>query len=138
VVVIGESNGGWPDIYQIQRFTSLALAVPVLLLLAFAVSAAIALFSNHLTNRRKARMYRLWQEDMDSIEARIEAYGIGQMAGQGSEKNIILIPYDILKYLADRYHLNIKDLMNPFITGLLIELKDHSRESADTQSSGSS
>ena len=128
VFVIGESNGGWPDIYQIQEFASPALAVPALLLLAFAVSAAIALFSNRLTNRRKAKMYRLWQEDMDPIEVRIEAYGIGQMAGRSSEKNIILIPYDILKYLADRYHLKIEDLMNPFITGLLIELKERNRE----------
>ena len=128
VVVIGESNGGWPDIYQIQEFMLPALAVPVLLLLAFAVSAAVALLSNYLTKKRNKKMYQLWQEDLDPIEVRIEAYGIGRMAGQSSEKSNIRIPYDILKTLSDRYHLKTEDLMKPFVKGLLIELKERNHE----------
>lgn len=128
VFVIGESNGGWPDVYQIQKFTSPALAVPMLFLLAFAISTAIALLSNYFTKKRKQEMYQFWQEDMDPIEVRIEAYGIGRMVGQGREKNSIQIPYDILEYLADRYRLKIEDLMKPFIKGLLIELKERNSE----------
>ena len=128
VVVIGESNGGWPDIYQIQEYISPALAVPILLLFAFAVSAAIALLSNYLTKKRRKKMYQLWQENMDPVEVRIEAYGIGRMAGRSREINSIRIPFDILKYIADKYHLKIEDLMKPFIKGLLMELKESNGE----------
>ena len=33
-------------------------------------------------------------------------------------------PFDILVYLAERYHLKTEDLMKPFVKGLLTELKD--------------
>ncbi|MBR1913496.1 MAG: hypothetical protein IJ827_01565, partial [Lachnospiraceae bacterium] len=124
VVVIGESNGGWQDVYHIREYISPAIAIPVLLLFAFGVSTFIALLSNYLTKKRKKKMYLFWREELDPIEVRIESYGLGRMAGQYSEKNNIEIPYDILVYLAERYHLKTEDLMKPFVKGLLTELKD--------------
>ena len=124
VVVIGESNGGWQDVYHIIEYISPAIAIPVLLLLSFGVSTFIALLSNYLTKKRKKKMYLFWREELDPIEVRIEAYGLGRMAGQYSEKNNIEIPFDILVYLAERYHLKTEDLMKPFVKGLLTELKD--------------
>ena len=53
VVVIGESNGGWQDVYHIIEYISPAIAIPVLLLLSFGVSTFIALLSNYLTKKRK-------------------------------------------------------------------------------------
>ncbi|MBR3641739.1 MAG: hypothetical protein IKN53_06915, partial [Oscillibacter sp.] len=131
VVAIGQENGGWPDIYRIREFMSPAVAVPMLTLFAFIVSTAVALLSNELTKRREKKTYRLWQEDLDPIEVRIEAYGIGRMAGQCSEKNNVRIPYDILEYLAERYHLKIEDLMEPFVKGMLIERKERDRKESD-------
>ena len=41
------------------------------------------------------------------------------------------IPYDILKYLAEKYHLKTEDLMKPFVKGLLTGLDEQdSKESA--------
>jgi hypothetical protein len=57
VVVIGESRGGWPDIYHIMEFVSPALAIPAALLLAFGVSTAAALVSNRLTKIRNKKMF---------------------------------------------------------------------------------
>lgn len=122
VTVIGESNGGWEDLYQIREHLSPCLAIPLLLLLAFSTSIAVALLSNHLTKKRNKRIYMLWREDLDPIEVRIEAYGFGRMASQYGEKNSIEIPFDILKDLAERYHLKTADLMKPFVTGLLTGL----------------
>ena len=53
------------------------------------------------------------------------------MAGRHSEKESIQIPFDILKYLAERYHLETGDMMKPFVKGLLIGLdeKDNGKES---------
>ena len=69
-------------------------------------------------------MYLFWREELDPIEVRIESFGLGRMAGQYSGENNIEIPYDILVYLAKRYHLKTEDLMKPFVKGLLTELKD--------------
>ena len=124
VVVIGEENGGWKDIYRIRQYLSPYLAIPLLLLLAFGVSTAIALVSNRLTNKRKEEIYRLWRDDLDPIEIRIEAYGLGRMTSQHSDRENIQIPYDILQYLAERYHLKTEDLMKPFVKGLLIGLDE--------------
>ena len=124
VVVIGEANGGWPDIYRIMEFVSPAAALALSPLFAFAVSTVVALISNALTKRRTAKMFRFWKEDLDPIEVRFEAYGMGCMAGRYGEKNNLDIPYDILLFLADRYHLKTEDLLKPFVKGLLVGLKD--------------
>lgn len=123
VVVIGEENGGWKDIYHIKEFLSPLTAIPVLLL-AFGVSIAIALISNHLTKKRMKRMFSLWSEELEPIEVRIEAYGLGLMAAQRSDKNGIQIPYDILTFLAKKYGMDPEDLMKPFMKGLMTELKE--------------
>ena len=129
VVVIGEANGGWEDLYQIQEHLSPFLAIPLLLLLAFSVSVAVALLSNYLTKKRKKEIFQLWQEDLNPAEVRIEAYGLGTMAGQHGEKDSIEIPFDILTYLAERYHLKTEDLMKLFVKGLLMGLDEkNSRE----------
>ena len=127
VLMIGEANGGWEDIYHIQDYASPAFAIPALLVLGLAVSAVIALISNALTKRRRERMYRIWREDMDPMEVRIEAYGLGRMAGLHGDRNSIQIPYDILEHLAERYHLDIEDVLRPFVKRLLIELRERER-----------
>jgi len=124
VAIVGEAHGGWPDIYRVCEFTSPALAIPAFLLLAFGVSTAVALISNHLTKKRMKRMFSLWSEELEPIEVRIEAYGLGLMAAQRSDKNGIQIPYDILTFLAKKYGMDPEDLMKPFMKGLMTELKE--------------
>lgn len=65
-----------------------------------------------------------WRQDLDPIEVRIEAYGLGRMISRHSDEQSIQIPYDILKFLAERYHLKIEDLMKPFVKGLLMGLDE--------------
>ena len=123
VILIGEADGGWPDIYQIREHMPIALAIPLSLILALGVSTVIALLSNYLTGKRNKKMFMFWREDMDPVEVRIEAFGIGRMAAQSGEKNGFQIPYDILTYLAQRYGLETEDLFKPFVKGLMTELK---------------
>ena len=72
----------------------------------------------------------LWRDDLDPVEVRIEAYGFGEMAGQSGEMNRIEIPFDILKYLAEKYHLKTEDLTKPFVKGLLIGLGEKESKKA--------
>ena len=128
VVLVGEANGGWPDIYQITEHLPSALAIPAFLLIAFGVSMLIALLSNYLTKKRTKKMYSFWREDMDPIEVRIEAFGIGRMAAESGEESSIQIPYDILTYLAQKYDLKTDDLMKPYFKGLLTEIEDRNNK----------
>lgn len=128
VEVIGEENGGWPDIYCIKEYLSPFVAVPLLLLLTFTLSTAIALLSNSLTKKRHQKMYLLWHDELDPIEVRIEAYGLGRMESQYGETGSIQIPYDILSFLAQRYHLETEELMRVFIKGVMIGLKDRKNQ----------
>ena len=124
VLVIGKSNGGWSDIYHIQEHLSPVFAVVIAMVVAFGVSAAIAGISNCVTKKRKKKMYLFWSDDLEPIEVRIEALGMGMMAGRCSEKNNIQIPYDILGELAQKYNMETEDLIKPFVKGLMIELNE--------------
>ena len=124
VVIVGEENGGWPDIYRVREYLSPALAIPGFLLLAFGVATVIALVSNALTRKRNKQMYKFWKPDPDPIEVRIEAYGMGRMAAQYGEEADIPIPYDILTALANRYRMDPEELARAFTVGLLLERKN--------------
>ena len=119
VILIGEENGGWPDVYRITEFLHPAVAAPCMLLFAFAVSTAVALVSNLLTRMWKAIMFRYWKEDVDPIEVRIEAYGLGRMAGMSGDATGIQVPLDILDELAKKCGLKTDDLIRPYMTGVL-------------------
>ncbi len=119
VAVIGEANGGWPDIYRITKFLHPLIAAPLMVVFALAVSTAVAWLANILTRRRKAKMYQYWKEGTDLIEVRIEAYGLGRMEGMNGEAAGIQIPLDILNELAKRYGLKTDDLLRSYMTGVL-------------------
>ena len=124
VVVVGDGNGGWPDIYHVCEYMPPALAIPAVLLLAFSVSTAVAWLSNLLTKKRKKKMFLLWKKDLDPVEVKIEAYGMGIKAAQYNEDNNIHIPYDILTALAKRYDMDDEDLIQPFVKGMMTEFYD--------------
>jgi hypothetical protein len=124
VAVIGEANGGWPDIYRVCEHLDPALAMPAFLLLSFGVSTAVACISNLIAKKRKEKMFLLWKQDLDPIEVKIEAYGMGRMAADYDEESNIQVPYDILTYLANRYDIDPEDLMRAFVKGMVIERKN--------------
>ena len=128
VCLIGEANGGWPDIYRVREYLSPFVAAPAFLLLAFGVSTAVALLSNMMTKKRNRKMFRLWKEDLDPIEVRIEAYGMGRAAAQYGEESDVRIPMDILDDLAKRYHLDTEDLLNAFVKGLEVERRERGKK----------
>lgn len=123
-LVIGESRGGWPDIYRIGEYVPPLAAIPFALAFGFAVSSLVAGASNALTRRRMREMFEHWTPQTQPFEVRIEAYGLGRLAGQHARRNAIPIPYDILEHLASTYQLSIDDLLRPFMKGLQNELED--------------
>lgn len=128
VVIIGEANGGWPDIYHLQEHMPPMIAIPLMMLFALIVSWIVAIISNQLTKKREKKMFLHWDSDIDSIEAKIEAYGLGNMMSQVRDENSIIIPLDILKHLAKKSHINTEDLINPYIGGLMNSQKEKNKK----------
>ena len=124
VSLIGEANGGWPDIYRVLEYISPAVAIPSFILLSFGVSVAVSFLSNRLTKKRNKKTFMLWKDDLDPVEVKIEAFGMGRMAAQYGEDSNLQIPYDILTSLAKRYDADPGDLMRAFVKGLITERRD--------------
>lgn len=124
VVLIGEAHGGWPDIYRITKYAHPLPAIAILLVMSFAINTLIAVISNHFTKKRMTKLYLYWDDEVDPVEVRIEAYGLGRMYAQKGEKHSVQIPLDLLEHLAKKYHLDTEDLMKPFVKGLLNGFKE--------------
>ncbi len=119
VCLIGEANGGWPDLYHVQEHMPPLLAIPAFLLFGFTVCSLIAIVSNRLTKRRRAKMFLNWRADAEPVEVRIEAYGLGRTAGMSGKDRDISIPLDILAYFSEKYHLETDELIKAYIAGFL-------------------
>lgn len=120
VVLIGEANGGWKDIYHVQEHLSPFIAITLLMLLGLGTSCIIAIISNYITKKRENKMFCYWKKkDIDPIEARIEAYGLGNAMSRIKDENSIMIPIDILDYLAKKSNINTDELIKSYVTGLI-------------------
>ena len=98
---------------------SSALAIPILMFMELGISWLIASFSNYLTKKREEKMFEYWKKDIDPIEAKIEAYGLGNMMSQINDKNSAIIPLDILDYIAQKANIDKNDLIMPYVKGLI-------------------
>ena len=120
VALIGEANGGWKDIYHVQEHLSPIIAIPSLMLLGLGISCLIAVISNYLTKKREYKMFNYWKKkDIDPIEAKIEAYGLGNAMSRIKDENNIMIPIDILEYLSKKSNTNTDELIKSYVTGLI-------------------
>ena len=120
VVLIGEENGGWKDIYRVQEHLPPIVAMLSLVLLGLGTSYLIAVISNYLTKKRESKMFDYWnKKDIDPIEAKIEAYGLGNAMSKVKDENTIMIPIDILDYLSKKSNINTDELIKSYVTGLI-------------------
>lgn len=125
VVLIGEANGGWKDIYHVQEHLSPFIAITLLMLLGLGTSCIIAIISNYITKKRENKMLCYWKKkDIDPIEARIEAYGLGNAMSRIKDENSIMIPIDILDYLAKKSNINTDELIKSYVTGVICYKKN--------------
>ena len=124
VALIGEANGGWKDIYHVQEHLPPIVAILSLMLLGLGTSYLIAVVSNYLTKKRESKMFNYWnKKDIDPIEAKIEAYGLGNAMGNIKDENNIMIPIDILNYLSKKSNTNEEELIKSYITGFICTQK---------------
>ena len=107
VVVIGEANGGWRDIYKLNTFVPFWVSLPIMLAMGYGVARGLAAAHNVISRRQAA-----WDEqhaisfservEGDSLDAEIE-----KMAKKHAEKepfgSYMIIPIRALETLNQKY-----------------------------------
>ena len=124
VVIIGEANGGWRDIYKLATYLPPAISTP--LMLGFGVAVGIRAVYNRLTDYRQAEMQRLWNDDLSPVEIKIEAYGLGRYTGLHDEETNIVVPVDIFRKFYERYDVSIDEQVRAFVKGVTDGLNERS------------
>lgn len=124
VVVVGEANGGWRDIYRLVAYVPPYVSTPIMLVFALGIAFAIRFFYNRLSRKRQQDLRRLWDDSLTSVDIRIEMYGLGHFNGKKCDINNVVIPIDIIRDLSDKYSIEMSDLLKAYNRGLIAGLKE--------------
>ncbi len=130
VVLIGEENGGWRDIYMLATYMPPALSAPLMFLLGFGIAQGIRAVYNRLADYRQNKMQRLWDDDLSPVEIKIEVYGLGRYTGMHDEVTGITVPIDIFQKFAERYEVTMDELTRTFSKGVADGLKERTEYTA--------
>lgn len=124
VMIIGEENGGWEDIYKLKTLVSPFLSIPALILLAFGVASGIRALRNRVSDSHLKLLTSCWRDDMDPVEIKVEVFGLGRYVGMHGDRNLISVPLDIFKSLTARYGIKTEELLKAYIKGVADSLRD--------------
>ena len=124
VVFIGKENGGWEDLYMLNTFVPFYISMPLVWILAYFIAFLIRLPHNSLVKIRKEKLRGNWSSDLEPVEIGIEIYGLGRYNGLTGEKSDLIIPYDILEIIADKYSIKIETLVKAYTKGLISGVKE--------------
>ena len=124
VVLVGEENGGWRDIYMLTKFIPPTLSAPMMFMLGLGIALLIRTMYNRISAYRKKQMRLLWSEDLSPIEIKIEVYGLGRYTGIHDDITNITVPYDIFYAFSEYYDVTVFELANAFNKGVLSGLAE--------------
>ena len=124
VVVMGEANGGWRDIYRLVVYLPPYVSAPFMLAFALGIAFAIRFFYNRLSRRRQQALRHMWDDSLSPVEIRIEMYGLGHFNGRNSDINNVIIPIDIIRDLSSKYSIEMTDLLKAYNKGLIDGLEE--------------
>lgn len=124
VVVIGEENGGWPDLYKLATFVPVYISFPSMAVVAYLVAFAVRKLSDWVRGRREAQMLSSWSKEAEPVEINIEVYGLGRFYGSHGDKDNLTVPLDILETLSKYYKMDLSALYNVYTKGLLEGVKE--------------
>ena len=119
VVVVGKEHGGWSDFYMTGYFWPVWISIILMLAVGFGVATVLRIVQNRRALQSRNRITRLWQEDMDATELRIEAFGLGRYMGKHCGGSDLAVPVDIFEMMAERFDVSMDDLTRAFVKGAL-------------------
>ena len=125
VVLVGEYNGGWKDIYMFNTYLPATISAPLMYMFGFFVATTIRVHYNRLSEKHKKDFVAAWADDTDPIGINIEIYGLGRYQGRHSDINSITVPIDIFEMLAEKYGISVDKLCTIYNKGVIDGLKEH-------------
>ncbi len=128
VVVVGEDHGGWEDLYMLKTFVPAYVSFPIAWGLAYGIAFVIKKISERLSRLRRIGMFASWEEDASPVEVNIEVYGLGRYYGLHGDENELVVPYDILEALAEKYSMEPDRLVKVYMKGLMDGIKESSAQ----------
>lgn len=117
VVLVGEENGGWADIYKAKAFWPAWVSVIMFLIVGFAVAAGLRAFRSYRVSRTWKEITRYWSDDLEEPDLLIEAFGLGRYIGARCDGIELTVPLDILSLMTDRYGVPLDKLVIAYVTG---------------------
>lgn len=124
VVVIGEENGGWEDLYMLNTLVPFYISLPAVWIVAYLIAYIMKKVYNKLGMIRKEKLFRYWRSDLDPVEINIDIFGLGRYNGMTGDRADLGIPYDILEIIAEKYSMDVKELVKVYTAGLVTGVKE--------------
>ncbi len=119
VVLIGQKNGGWADIYKTQAFWPSWISLLLFLAIGFIVFTLL----HAAQKRRAAQTWRTiakgWRDDLSETELLIEAFGLGRYIGAKTSFGQLSVPLEIFYAMAERYGIPLDKLVKAYVRGAL-------------------
>ena len=123
VYLVSPENGGWEDIYLTKEYLNPALIMGMMFLIGLFVALVLRLVQNRRAEGSWRRIARLWTADLDSVELKIEAFGLGRYMG-GIQGREAVIPVDIFEMMCERYDVTLQELIQAYMKGFLDSLEE--------------
>ena len=124
VVLIGEANGGWRDIYLLTKFIPAELSAPLMFMLSYVIAMVIRLLYNHINEAREQEMASVWKPEMSKVEVSIEVYGLGRYIGISNPHSQISLPLEVFHDITSVIDISTDDLARVYTKGVTDGLKE--------------
>ena len=117
VYLVTPEEGGWSDIYMTKDYLPPWGVALMMFLLGLFVAFVLRLIQNKRAEGSRRRITRLWEAEMDPVELKIEAFGLGRLMGQ-RKKGDAPIPMDIFEMMTERYDVTLPELIRAYRKGV--------------------
>lgn len=123
VVVVGEENGGWPDLYGIKSMMPIWLAIIISPCVVFLIAFGFRAIHNFAAKRRwKKLVEEIIQryKPEDGTDIRFMIYEMGELMGAYDGQYEMVIPIQLINILAEHYtEYQLEEMVNIFVKGAL-------------------
>ena len=117
-MLIGETFGGWRDIYRLITYLPAVVSAPLMFMLGFGVASLLRLIYNRLSVYRHRKLVGQWADDVDPVEVKVGILGIGRYNGLHSEPYNITLPLDMFQAITEKYDIPAHDLNRAYLVGV--------------------
>lgn len=127
VYLVSPDRGGWTDLYMTKEYLTPWINAPMMFLLGLLAALVLRLIQNRRARASRQRITRLWSEDMEPVELKIEAFGLGRYMGNRYRESEVPVPMDIFEMMTERYDIALPELIQAYTKGVMDGMEEKKR-----------